>query len=74
MMATLEERLLEVIGKPALDITGMSDDDIYDAIDAEPYSCDNEHYEADKVIAEFLAEIGETRAAAIFRSMPKWFA
>ncbi len=73
-MATLEERLLEAIGKPALDITGMSDDDIYRAIDAGPYDCETEHNKADKVIAEFLAEIGETRAAAIFRSMPKWFA
>ena len=73
-MATLEERLLEAIGRQTLDITGMSDDDIYDAIEAKPYDCEIEHIKADNVIAEFLEEIGETRAAAIFRSMPKWFA
>ena len=73
-MATPEERLPQAIGRPELDITGMSDDDIWEAIDAGPYGYEGEHAEADGIVAEFLAETGETRAAAIFRSMPKWFA
>ena len=73
-MTPLEEKLLKAIGRPELDITGMSDDDIWTLIEAGPYGYEQEHIEADNIVAEYLAEAGETRAAQLFRSMPKWFA
>ena len=71
----LEHTILRAIGAPDLDVTDMTDEEVYDHLSGlSSYDNPRSHIEADKAIAAFLCEdLGYDRVARILRSMPVWY-
>ena len=71
----LEIALLKAINCPDLDVTGKTDDEIFQEIEnTRGYNEPGAHIKADGLIAKVMSEsLGYDRVARIFRSMPKWY-